>query len=154
MVQGLRQGELLALRWRDVDWFAQRIRVRQNYVRGEFGMPKSRRSIRSVPMADEVGAELERLFQRSHHQHDGDLVFAHPSDRRAAAQAWGPAPHAPRAKAAGLDESHASTTLRHTFGTRMAAAGVPMRTLPEWVGHRSVTTAQIYATTRRALRPT
>ena len=27
---GLRQGELMALRWRDVDWQAQRIRVRQN----------------------------------------------------------------------------------------------------------------------------
>jgi integrase len=31
---GLRQGELLALRWRDVDWRAERIRVRRNYVRG------------------------------------------------------------------------------------------------------------------------
>jgi integrase len=34
---GLRQGELVALRWRDVDWTAGRIRVRQNYVLGEFG---------------------------------------------------------------------------------------------------------------------
>jgi integrase len=32
---GLRQGELLALRRMDVDWFAMRIRVRKNYVRGE-----------------------------------------------------------------------------------------------------------------------
>lgn len=31
---GMRQGELLALRWRDVDWRAERIRVRRNYVRG------------------------------------------------------------------------------------------------------------------------
>jgi integrase len=37
---GLRQGELIALRWRDVDWTAGRIRVRQNFVRGEFGTPK------------------------------------------------------------------------------------------------------------------
>src|SRR4051812_31503536 len=43
---GLRQGELLALRWKDVDWTAQRIRVRQNYVRREYGTPKSRRSTR------------------------------------------------------------------------------------------------------------
>ena len=41
---GLRLGELLALRWMDVDWIAARIRVRQNYVLGEFGTPKSRRS--------------------------------------------------------------------------------------------------------------
>ena len=51
---GLRKGELLALRWKDVDWGAGRIRIRQNYVRGEFGTPKSKRSTRSVPLADEV----------------------------------------------------------------------------------------------------
>ena len=62
---GLRQGELLALRWRDVDWPAARIRVRQNYVLGEFGTPKSKRSTRSVPMADEVAGELDRLFKQS-----------------------------------------------------------------------------------------
>ena len=27
----------------------------------------------------------------------------------------------------------------------MAAAGVPMRTLQEWMGHRDITTTQIYA---------
>ena len=46
---GLREGELIALRWRDVDWAASRVRVRQNYVLGEFGTPKSKRSPRSVP---------------------------------------------------------------------------------------------------------
>jgi site-specific recombinase XerD len=35
--------------------------------------------------------------------------------------------------------------LRHTFGTRMAAAGVPMRTLQEWMGHRDFKTTLIYA---------
>ena len=35
--------------------------------------------------------------------------------------------------------------LRHTFGTRMAAAGVPMRTLQEWIGHRDFKTTMIYA---------
>lgn len=35
--------------------------------------------------------------------------------------------------------------LRHTFGTRMAAAGVPMRTLQEWLGHRDFKTTLIYA---------
>ena len=38
---GLRQGELIALRWQDVDWPAGRLRVRRNYVRGEWGTPKS-----------------------------------------------------------------------------------------------------------------
>jgi len=40
---GLRQGELLALRWLDVDWRAARLRVRRTFTRGRFGAPKSRR---------------------------------------------------------------------------------------------------------------
>ncbi len=76
---GLRLGELLALRWRDVDWVAGVIRVRRNYVRGRFGTPKSRRSTRAVPMADEVGGVLDRLFQASAFQGDDDHVFAHPA---------------------------------------------------------------------------
>jgi integrase len=35
--------------------------------------------------------------------------------------------------------------LRHTFGTRMAAAGVPMRTRYEWMGYRDFKTTLIYA---------
>jgi integrase len=33
-MSGLRQGELRALRWRDVDWAARRLRVRRNHTRG------------------------------------------------------------------------------------------------------------------------
>lgn len=142
---GLRKGELLALRWQDVDWPAGRVRVRRNYVRGEFGTPKSRRSTRSVPMADEVAGELDRLYKLSLRQGDGDLVFAHPLT-------GGPLPKAnvtrrmrAALKAADLDSSHRSHDLRHTFGTRMAAAGVPMRTLQEWMGHKDLATTQIYA---------
>lgn len=35
--------------------------------------------------------------------------------------------------------------LRHTFGTRTAAGGVPMRVLQEWMGHRDYRTTLIYA---------
>jgi integrase len=45
---GLRQGELLGLRWRDVDLEARKVRVVSPYVRGEFGDPKSAGSGRSV----------------------------------------------------------------------------------------------------------
>jgi len=53
---GLRQGELLGLRWRDVDVEARKIRGVSPYVRGEFGDPKSAGSGRSVPMADSRSA--------------------------------------------------------------------------------------------------
>ena len=35
--------------------------------------------------------------------------------------------------------------MRHCFGTRMAAVGVPMRTLQEWLGHADFATTLIYA---------
>ncbi len=148
---GLRQGELVALRWRDVDWTAGVVRVRRNYSRGQWGTPKSRRSSRAVPMADRVAAELERHFQRSAYKADDALVFCHPHrgnpydasnlrDRFYEAMA-----------AAGMGERCGRKggitfhSLRHTFGTRMAAVGVPMRTLQEWMGHRDFTTTLIYA---------
>jgi integrase len=141
---GLRQGELLALRWRDVDWTAGRLRVRQNYVRGHWGTPKSRRGSRSVPMVDRVAGELERHFQRSAFQGDEDLVFPHPHtgevlDHSALVRRYKKA-----LRAAGVREVRFND-LRHTFGTRMAAAGVPLRTLQEWMGHRDFKTTLIYA---------
>ncbi|HEX4437054.1 MAG TPA: site-specific integrase [Solirubrobacteraceae bacterium] len=146
---GLRLGELIALRWRDVDWSASCVRVRSNYVLGEFGTPKSKRSSRSVPMADEVGGELERFYKASGEPADDMLVFADP------ARAGETDPVLDKAgvlrrmrkalKVAKLDESHRFHDLRHTFGTAMAAAGVPMRTLQEWMGHRDIETTQRYA---------
>jgi integrase len=37
--------------------------------------------------------------------------------------------------------------LRHTFGTRMAAAGAPLRTIQEWMGHRDYKTTESTPTT-------
>jgi integrase len=141
---GLRLGELRALRWRHVDWTASAIRVQSNYVMGEFGTPKSRRSFRSVPMADAVAGSLERYFQAVGEPHSDTLVFAgadgKPLEKTAVLRRLRKA-----LKAAGLDEAHRFHDLRHTFGTAMAAAGVPMRTLQEWMGHRDIETTQRYA---------
>ena len=35
--------------------------------------------------------------------------------------------------------------LRHAFGTHMAAAGVPLRTLQAWMGHEDIKTTMIYS---------
>lgn len=141
---GLRQGELLALRWQDIDWAAGRLRVRRNYVRGHWGSPKSRRGIRSVPMVDRVAADLERHFQRSEYRADDDLVFPHPItgsvlDHSDLARRFKAALAAAGVRAVRFND------LRHTFATRMAGAGVPMRTLQEWLGHRDYATTLIYA---------
>ena len=141
---GLRQGELLALRWRDVDWPAGLIRVRRNYTRGTWGTPKSKRSSRSVPMITRVAAELEHLNQHSRFTADDDLVFAHPE--------LGTVLDASKVRKRFKDALTAAEVrpirfhdLRHTFGTQAAAAGVPLRTLQEWLGHRDYKTTLIYA---------
>lgn len=109
------------------------------------GPPKSKRSTRSVPMADEIGGELERLFQQSHWQANGDLFFAHPATGEPLPKANFTRRFRAALRDAGLDDSHRFHDLRHTFGTRMAAVGVPTRTLQEWLGHRDLATTQIYA---------
>jgi integrase len=141
---GLRKGELVALRWRDIDWSASRMRVRQNFVRGQFGSPKSKRSTRSVPMADAVGGELDRLSRSSQFTGPDDLVFAHPVTGGPLAKANMSRRFARALKTAELEE-HRFHDLRHTFGTRMAAVGTPLRTLQEWMGHRDIATTQRYA---------
>jgi integrase len=62
---GLRRGELVALRWRDIDFPGQAIRVRANYSHGELVTPKSGK-VRSVPMVPDVAQALARLGQRAH----------------------------------------------------------------------------------------
>jgi integrase len=141
---GMRQGELFALRWRDVDRTARRIRVRRNFVRGEFGTPKSKRSARSVPLASRVAGELELLFQDSAYKRDDDLVFAHPEtgkpiDRSKLLKRFKAALRRADVRVVRFHD------LRHTFGTRMAAQGTPMRVLQELMGHRDFKTTLIYA---------
>ncbi|HWA54572.1 MAG TPA: site-specific integrase, partial [Solirubrobacterales bacterium] len=143
-MSGLRQGELIALRWMDIDWQARRIRVRRNYTRQQFGTPKSRRSSRSVPMTDRVAGELERHFQRSEFQADDDLVLCHPHT----GHPLDDSKLRKRFKEALVRAELRSIRfhdLRHTFGTHCASAGVPLRTLQEWLGHRDFTTTLIYA---------
>jgi integrase len=141
---GLRQGELIGLRWRDVDWLAGKVRVRRAYVRGTYGTTKSHRGFRAVPLADRVGAELEALSQRSAFTADDDLVFGHPLsgaplDRSKVRKRFKSALRAAKLRDVRFHD------LRHTFGTRMAAVGVPMRTIQEWMGHADFKTTLIYA---------
>jgi integrase len=142
---GLRQAELIGLRWRDIDWLGQRIRVRQTYVRGEFKAPKSRKGNRGVPMALRVARELEAHFGSSPFQDDDDLVFANPTtggplDRSKVRKRFQAACRRAGVRVVRFHD------LRHTFGTHIAASGdVSLRTLQEWMGHRDAKTTLIYA---------
>jgi integrase len=141
---GLRQGELLALRWRDVDFAAGVIRCRQRFTRGEFGAPKSRRSSRAVPMSDRLAAALEGHRKASAYRADDELVFCHPES----GHPYDASKLRKRFKEALADAGVRPVRfhdLRHTFGTHMAAAGAPLRAIQEWMGHRDYKTTSIYA---------
>ncbi len=141
---GLRQGELIALRWQDVDSGAGVIRVRRSFTRGEFGAPKSRRSSRAVPMPRRVAGELESLSRQSEYVAADELVFGHPETGRP----YDASKLRKRFKGAvGRAEIRPIRfhDLRHTFGTRMAAAGAPLRNIQEWMGHGDYRTTLIYA---------
>lgn len=148
---GARQGELVALRWRAIDWAAAKIRIRRKRYRGKDGKPKSKRGSRAVPLANRLARELELHFQRSPYQADDDLVFPHPETGKP----YDTSKMGKRFKAAmtaagmgdryGREDGITFHSCRHTFATRCAAAGVPLRTLQEWLGHRDYKTVEIYA---------
>jgi integrase len=75
---GLRQGELIALRWQDIAWEDRRVRVVRNHVLGQFDTPKSRRSARSVPLSSRLAAELRGWQQGTRWNAPDALVFAEP----------------------------------------------------------------------------
>ncbi len=139
---GLRQGELLALKWLDIDWHAGRVRVADNFTRGQMDTPKSHEG-RSVPMAARLARELEDLRRRSRFPVDRDLVFCHPDT----GHVLDPSKMRKRFKDALAEAGVHEITfheLRHTFGTQMAAAGAPLRAIQEWMGHADAKTTEIY----------
>jgi integrase len=72
---GLRLGELLALRVRDVDFAGDAIRVMRSVdLKEGIGTPKSGKG-RTVPMITEVAQTLARLLDRAHFTGDDDFVF-------------------------------------------------------------------------------
>ncbi len=137
---GLRRGELLALRWRDVDFAGQAIRVRASYAGAELTTPKSGK-VRSVPMAPDVATSLAALGQRARWVGDDDLVFVGVAggylDGSALRRRY-----AATLQRAGLRPLRFHD-LRHTFGTRMIAKA-DIRRVQEWMGHADVQTTMKY----------
>lgn len=73
VLTGLRRGELFALRWGAVDFERKAIHVRESVYEGHFSTPKTRSSVRTLPMGEALERVLLRL--RTTDVAAGALVF-------------------------------------------------------------------------------
>jgi integrase len=148
---GLRQGELLGLRWADIDLEAGKLSVRRSLkiaVHGlDFGPPKNKASRRSVPLNKSATAALRAHKARQNAERiaagewrDAQLVFA--------SRVGGPIDptnlynreYKPLLERAGL-AGHGFTfhALRHTFATALFSRGEHPKRVQSLLGHASIT---------------
>src|SRR5271156_3428307 len=76
---GLRVGELLALRWDDIDFENLEIRVTESIWHQVLGVCKTEASARPVPMDGYMAEDLLRWRKTCAYPLDGDWVFASPT---------------------------------------------------------------------------
>jgi len=130
---GMRTGEMLRLLWKDIDFMNNVLRVEQS---------KTVSGIRSVPLSGICKSELMK-WRRLVGPEFSEWVFPSFTNRRHKLQggrkAWASA-----LKKAGLP-FFPSYNLRHTFSSRMTAAGVSTITVAQMLGHNSTQTVPRYS---------
>ncbi len=154
---GLRQGELLALKWRDFDAEAGRLSVCRSvrYVSGQgsvVGEPKSVRSRRNVMLAPLAVAALKRHRARQTEQRlravfweDNDLIFPNEVGRHIEAENLRRRSFRPLLGRAGLPAVRFHD-LRHTAATLLLLEGVHVKVVSEMLGHSAVSlTLDVYS---------
>jgi integrase len=130
---GMRTGEMLGLRWTDVDLLECSLQV---------GQSKTQAGIRCVPFSKFCQSEFKNWRNLVGPEYS-ELVFPSFSNRRHALQgdrkAW-----ANTLKRAGIP-FFPIYNLRHTFASRMTAAGVSSITIAQMLGHSSTQIIPRYA---------
>jgi integrase len=134
---GLRQGELLALRWEDVDLVGGRIVVRRAVARGKIGTPKSGKS-REVSIGKAAIGALQ-----AHRHLRGELVFSDLDGKLLTTGAckwplW-------RACKRAVLRRIGWHVLRHTFASHLVMRGAPLKAVQELLGHSTMEMTMRYA---------
>jgi integrase len=127
---GLRPGEWIAHEQRDLDRESRVVYVRRAFAHGRLKRPKTRRSVRAVPLQAIALEALDRLPARA----DTPLLFPAPRGgyldlhnfRR---RVWKPAQ-----RAAGIEPMRRPYDLRHTFATFALRAGISTFDLSRFMG--------------------
>ena len=136
---GLRRGELVALRWGDVDFNTEALHVYASYSLGTLTAPKSGLT-RTVPLAEQVRDLLNKHRERVPHAR-ADLVFRGERgeyvDGSALTRRYRKA-----LKAADLRPLRFHD-LRHTFGS-IAINQATIVQVQAWMGHADVQTTMKY----------
>jgi integrase len=144
ILTGMRVGEILGLRRKDVDFLSGQIRIEQANYRGVFGTPKTKGSKRSLPIPKALAAPLARICGHCARSEDETLVFrtryGKPlSDSNLLHRHLKPA----GAKiAAPWLNWH---TLRRTHATLLQVAGASLKDAQAQLGHSKMsTTLEVY----------
>lgn len=145
---GLRRGELVALRWRHVDFEKRKIVVQRAVSANVDATSTKSRKAREVPLPDQAAGALDRLSQRGHFTAPNDYVFVNRLGRRLDASALRRRVSRAR-EAAGLRELRFHD-LRHTYGSLLVAGGVDLASVKAAMGHARLSTTERYLHARSA----
>jgi integrase len=137
---GIRVGELLTLRWADVDLNASSLLVRRNLSAGVETEPKGRRS-RYVPLSDPALAALARLGSRDEFTSDQDYVVCNRWGRRLDPSALRRR-YCLACEGAGLRRVKLHG-LRHAAGSILARTADPVF-VRDYLGHSKLSTTDRY----------
>jgi integrase len=154
---GMRRGELVGLRWVDVDMQERVIHVRRSIVSTTQGRivqpPKSSSGVRAIRFSEALAGWLrkhstsqakERLVAGSTWT-DHDLVFPQPNGKPLNAHNLSARLFPRLCEGAGVPRIRFHD-MRHTHATRLLEAGVPLKAVQERLGHASgATTIDIYS---------
>lgn len=140
---GMRVSEVMGLKWSDVDFNKRSISIerilhfRKKEEKFEFGEPKSRSSIREIPMTDECYKLLkEHKKKKIISMEFPDLVFINEEGRPTKSSTYDSA-IAKITRKAGM-ENFSMHCLRHTFATRCIECGMRPKTLQKILGHANI----------------